>query len=168
MLKVEGVAEQNLARIVQLHMRTNQFNLTTLRFDEAIIGKMMAEPEKYLIISGRVGDKFGDHGIVVAAIAEMVSEEQADILTFMMSCRVIGREVETAFLQTLVEQLRERGAVRVRGRYIPTTKNAQVAKFYAEHGFQLLEEQEATKTWMYNCASDFLQKVKTSVVVEFT
>ena len=84
----------------------------------------------------RVSDRFGDYGIVGVAVAE-TGPETWTIDTFLMSCRVLGRGVETAFLSALAsEAAAGRGATRLVGRYEPTRKNSQVAGFYTAHAFE--------------------------------
>lgn len=145
-LIVERLRPQTIARIAQMHQRTNQFNLTTLRLTDADVAAM-ADPEwQGMVLYGRVRDRFGDHGIVVAAAAS-VDGSEADIRSFLMSCRVIGREVERAFLGELLRELGRRGITRVYGEYIPTAKNAMVRDFYADCGFERTEADESRSTW---------------------
>ncbi len=117
-----------------MHLRTNQFNLTTARYGEADIGAMLDDGAHHAVLLGRLADKFGDHGIVIAATARL-NGNTAEILSFLMSCRVIGREVERAFLGELVGFLRKRGITAIEATYIPTAKNAMVREFYAQNGF---------------------------------
>jgi predicted enzyme involved in methoxymalonyl-ACP biosynthesis len=81
-----------------------------------------------------VEDSFGQYGLVGVAVAELHGG-RAELDTLLMSCRVLGRGVETTFLALLVETLRERGAADVVGRYLATKKNALVADLYPRHGF---------------------------------
>lgn len=126
-----------LGRIAQMHARTNQFNLTTARLSEAEIGVMLADAANHAVICGRLTDKFGDHGIVIAATARL-NGNSAEIVSFLMSCRVIGRQVERAFLGELMQTMRTRGATRIEAAFIPTAKNAMVKDFYPTHGFAAL------------------------------
>ena len=136
-LELEFVSEATLPRIAQMHIRTNQFNLTTKRFDESDI-KAMMEDKNAKVIFGRASDKFGDHGIVICATIS-IKGKQAELKTLLMSCRVIGREVERAFLGALLENLRDEGVTSVNASYIPTVKNVIVVDFYKEEGFSKLE-----------------------------
>ncbi len=133
-LTIARASPKTLARIAQMHARTNQFNLTTARFGEADIGAMLADEDNHAVLYGHLADKFGDHGIVIAATARM-NGKSAEIVSFLMSCRVIGREVERAFLGELLDLVSTRGIERVDAAYIPTPKNAMVRDFYRSHGF---------------------------------
>ncbi|MCC7251971.1 HAD-IIIC family phosphatase, partial [Hyphomicrobium sp.] len=118
-LVMSFVRGTTLARAAQMHQRTNQFNLTTQRLTEAEIARIAADEASGIAVVGKVTDRFGDHGIVVAATVAIDGDE-ATIRTLLMSCRVIGREIERAFLGALIGALRRRGVRRVRGIYIPT------------------------------------------------
>ncbi len=137
-LVMEPVSRETLARVAQLHQRTNQFNLTTRRFTEADIEAFMARPERVRVLLGRASDKFGDHGIVAAAVAT-IDGGTASIVSWLMSCRVIGRRIETAFLGALISDLAGRGVERIQGIYLPTPKNGMVRDVYAAHGFLPIE-----------------------------
>jgi FkbH-like protein len=148
-LTVSLVSGKTLPRVVQMHERTNQFNLTTLRSTEADISALIASEERGLALVGRVRDKFGDHGLVIAATAEIAGKE-AVVRSFLMSCRVIGREIERAFLGALLEELKRRGVLRVNGDYIATRKNAMVKDFYASCGWVAARGDEGRSTWVFN------------------
>jgi FkbH-like protein len=126
-------SETHVARISQLTLKTNQFNLTTVRRDQKEIGELIAAStaEVYAI---QVSDRFGDYGVVGVAIVD-VTDDTWTLDTFLLSCRVLGRGVETAFLAAIASQAAQHGVTRVVGRYAPTPKNGQVADFYADHGF---------------------------------
>ena len=133
-LCVELVTERTLARAAQLHMRTNQFNLTNRRFSEADLDSQCRDPQKALIAIASAKDRLGDHGIV-AACAVSIDADTASIRSFVMSCRVIARTIETAFLGAIVSHLQSRGIVRIEGEYRPSAKNAVVKDFYRQNGF---------------------------------
>lgn len=125
---------EHLARVTQLIGKTNQFNMTTIRRTSAEVAALVAS-DAHLVRCIRVSDRFGDYGLVGVAIVER-TPARAEIDTFLMSCRVLGRGVESAFLAALVAEL-DGGPVRAD--YRPTRKNAAVADFYPEHGFGELE-----------------------------
>ena len=139
---------QTLSRIAQMHARTNQFNLTTARFSEAEIGAMLADADQHVALCGRLTDKFGDHGIVIAATAR-INGKSAEILSFLMSCRVIGRQVERAFLGALIGLLEGRGVERIEAAFIPTAKNAMVQDFYRNNGFGTLGVDGERHLWQW-------------------
>lgn len=147
-LVMSFVRGTTLARAAQMHQRTNQFNLTTQRLTEAEIARVAAHESGGIAVLGTVTDRFGDHGIVVAATVAIDGDE-ATIRTLLMSCRVIGREIERAFLGELIGALRRRGVRRVRGIYVPTPRNAMVRDFYASCGFaQTGEGEDGRTTWL--------------------
>jgi FkbH-like protein len=154
-----------IARVAQMHQRTNQFNLTTRRLSEAEIATLVDHPERGLALVGRVVDKFGDHGIVTAATVS-IEGAKAEIETFLMSCRVIGREIEKAFLATLLSLLASRGANRVIGRFSASAKNGMVRDFYRANGFTLLEGDDRASAWLFDLCSEPPQPRFVSVAVE--
>jgi FkbH-like protein len=137
--EIAPVTPATLARIAQLTQKTNQFNLTTRRYTEQQINEMAACPN-WRVWSLRVTDRYADNGLVAVAIARL-DGEICEIDTFLMSCRVIGRTVETALLAHLAEDARQRSARRLQGWFLPTKKNAPAQDFYQDHGFT---EQERT------------------------
>lgn len=134
-LLVATVDRPTLSRVAQLHERTNQFNLTTRRFSEAELVAFLADPTNNLVLQGEAADRFGHYGIVVAAVAR-VEGATARIESFLMSCRVMSRTIETAFLGALLEQLSALGVERVEAAYFPTAKNGMVREFYGANGFE--------------------------------
>jgi FkbH-like protein len=139
-LVVESLSRETLARVAQLHQRTNQFNLTTRRFGEADLEAFMAGPDSTRVLLGRASDRFGDHGIVVAGVVTL-GGRTACIESLLMSCRVIGRRIETAFLNALMSDLVGRGVERIEAAFLPTAKNGMVSDLYPAHGFIAIEGQ---------------------------
>lgn len=141
----------SVSRAAQLTQRTNQFNMTTIRRTESQIKEVMSE-SRYDVLTLRLLDRFGDSGIVSMAIVEHGDEE--DILeTFLMSCRVLGRTVETSFLSWIVAESLKRGASRFVALYRQTPKNAQFAEFYKSWDMYLQEKDDSvenTQRWCYN------------------
>jgi FkbH-like protein len=127
------VAEEHVGRVAQLTNKTNQFNVTTIRRTEADIRSLLASGD-HLVRAIRVTDKFGEYGLVGVAIVD-TSADEWDIDTFLMSCRVLSRGIETAFLATLADEARAAGATSMRGRYVPTQKNVLVKDLFPDHGF---------------------------------
>ena len=132
---IAAVTSETLARVAQLTQKTNQFNLTTRRYTEQEIAEIAARPG-WDVFCLRLRDRYGDHGLVGVAITQTTAES-SEIDTFLLSCRVIGRTVETAFLSHLVQHAREARLKFVRGHFIPTRKNAPAKHFYEQHGFTL-------------------------------
>jgi FkbH-like protein len=139
-LKVELTrnARASAARISELSQKSNQFNLTTQRYSVAEIEQMMAA-DSNSVYSLVVGDKFGNAGLTGVATMRY-DGEVAHIENFFMSCRVIGRGVETGIWSHIVADAVKRGCTELRAEFVPSAKNAQVADFYARLGLPLLEE----------------------------
>jgi FkbH-like protein len=131
----------SLPRVSQLTNKTNQFNLTTRRYSEAQINAMIERG--WSVSALRVRDRFGDEGLVGVAILAPADQSAWEIDTLLMSCRVIGRGVETALLAHICEEARRAGATRLVGRYLPTGRNELVSRLFEQHGFSLAERDEA-------------------------
>jgi FkbH-like protein len=137
-VEIAGVTPATLPRVAQLTQKTNQFNLTTRRYTEADIARFVAQPD-WKVYAVRVKDRFGDNGIVGAAIVHTTGEV-CEIDSLLLSCRVIGRTVETAMLAFLISDQRRNGVKRLEGCFIPTRKNAPAEGFYLGHGFELVRK----------------------------
>jgi FkbH-like protein len=137
--------ESHSGRMAQLTQKTNQFNFTTRRYTEADIKRFVGSQE-YKTYVFAVKDKFGDYGITGLAIFHL-DGDTADIDTFLMSCRVIGRNIETAFLNFALNDLKAEGVKSIKSRYIPTMKNKQVESFYDDFGFTLHSREDDAKSY---------------------
>lgn len=137
-----------LPRVAQLLSKTNQFNLTNRRHAEANLQAITGSGALGLWM--RLSDRFGDNGLIAAAIAVPQPSDDWKIDTFLMSCRVAGRKVESAFLGVLCRMLQERGGQSVTGEYISTAKNGMVADFYESHGFQGLDDDGHLWKWSFS------------------
>ena len=133
-----------MGRIAQLTNKSNQFNLTTQRFTQAQIEQMAAD-EKYITLYGKLADKFGDNGVVSVVIAEK-DGNCAHIRLWLMSCRVLKRDMELAMLDGLAERCLAEGISTLYGYYYPTAKNNMVREFYGQLGFERISEDEAGNT----------------------
>lgn len=133
-----------MGRIAQLTNKSNQFNLTTQRFTQAQIEQMAAD-EKYITLYGKLADKFGDNGVVSVVIAEK-DGDCAHIRLWLMSCRVLKRDMELAMLDGLAERCLAEGIGTLYGYYYPTAKNNMVREFYGQLGFERISEDEAGNT----------------------
>ncbi len=126
---------QHYARVVQLINKTNQFNLTTVRRNRDEFDALVADPN-WRIHCIEVEDRFGSYGLVGVAILQRLDEQHFFLDTFLMSCRVLGRDVETAFLDVLVDRSIAEGASFLVGEYRPSRKNALVKNLLCDHGFE--------------------------------
>ena len=143
-------------RVVQLIGKTNQFNLTTRRHTDSDV-QNFRKSEDAVVYSMAVSDKFGDEGVVGVAIVKMKDSDWW-IDTLLMSCRVIGRTVETALLARIVADARAAKAKRVIGEYIPTKKNPPAADVYERHGFGMPAETDYNGTsWILNLETDTIE-----------
>ena len=149
--EIGPVTPKTLARVAQLTQKTNQFNLTTRRYTEQDISEFVSSPETNVHCI-RVKDRFGDNGLVGVAITK-TSGDDCEVDTFLLSCRVIGRGVETALLATVVAKARQRGLSRVVGWFLPSHKNAPAKDFYRTHGFACTLEEGTKSRWEYDLGS---------------
>jgi FkbH-like protein len=129
--------ESHISRIAQLTQKTNQFNLTTRRYSSDEIREFINNRE-HRVYTLRLTDKFGDNGIALIAIVGIVKEGW-HIESFLMSCRIIGRQAETALLNSIIDDAAVEGVKIVSGEFIPTKKNAPASSFYSDHNFTRAE-----------------------------
>lgn len=130
-------AGANVPRLAQLTQKTNQFNLSTRRYDEAQLQAFLHD-DTWWVADFSLADAFGDSGVVGLALVQFQSPQVAHIDTFLMSCRVIGRKAEDAFLHALFRRLAEEGVEAVTADYAPTAKNELVRTFLPDQGFEPL------------------------------
>ena len=135
-----------IPRVTSLINRTNQFNLTTRRYNQAQVEGMCSQPDRFQVYTMKISDRFGDEGIVGVAIVRKEKETWV-IDSFLMSCRVIGRGVETALLAKIVEDAKANGASVLIGEYIPTPKNQPTSNFYRDHNFKRICQKNGTIRW---------------------
>jgi FkbH-like protein len=127
------------ARLSQLTQKTNQFNLTTRRYNEQQMQAFILD-SSWLVAHFSLTDAFGDSGVVGLAIFHIPTPKQAELDTFLMSCRVIGRDVESAFLHALLRRLADYGVDEIVGCYQPTAKNELARNFLPDQGFEKCTE----------------------------
>ena len=131
-------SESHLARLEQMAQKTNQFNFTTIRHSESDIKSFFIDKNHGVYCIG-VKDKFGDSGVTGMIITENISNTTCVIKTFLMSCRVIGRNIEYAFLKYVLEDVVKKGVSEIKASYIRTNKNQQIESFYGDLGFNLVD-----------------------------
>jgi FkbH-like protein len=130
-----------LQRIAQLINKTNQFNLTTRRYSEEDVLSVMANNRAFGL-QLRLIDRFGNNGIISIIIGKMNGGDDLLIDTWLMSCRVLGRQVEPTTLNLVAAQAQALGARRLIGEYRPTKKNGMVREHYTRLGFRPLDTAE--------------------------
>jgi FkbH-like protein len=132
--EVRAFTPVDVPRLAQLINKSNQFNLTTRRRTEAEVLALVNEPS-HICLSFRLRDRFGDHGLISIVIGRVEAGE-LQIDTWLMSCRVLKRQVEETVLNELARRASARGCSRLKGVYLPTAKNEMVRNFYPKMGFQ--------------------------------
>lgn len=146
-----------MARIAQLTNKSNQFNLTTKRFTLGEIEQTAAD-ENYITLYGKLEDKFGDNGVVSVVIGRREGAA-LHIDLWLMSCRVLKRDMEFAMMDRLAERCLAAGIRTVYGYYYPTAKNGMVREFYGLEGFEKISEDEAGNTvWKYEIPEPYEKK----------
>jgi FkbH-like protein len=137
-----------LHRVTQLINKTNQFNLTTKRYDEADVAVKMSDPA-VVALQLRLTDRYGDNGIIAVVIAQPSDARSSEYLidTWLMSCRVLGRQVEEATMNLLASLAREMGATSLVGEYRRTPKNAMVSAHYERLGFTSIDKGSDDNTY---------------------
>ncbi len=133
-----------LQRITQLTNKSNQFNVTTKRYTPTEM-EAVYQSDEYIRLYGKLIDKFGDNGVVSVVIGHK-NVEILDIDLWIMSCRVLKRDMELAMLDKVVERCKACGIGKIRGYYYPTAKNKMVRELYGTFGFEKISEDEKGNT----------------------
>ena len=144
-ITIESANEFNVQRIAQMTQKTNQFNLTTRRYADVDIRSFVESGWKIWCIN--VSDKFGDSGITGAIIVKPCVDpagfKSGYIDSFLLSCRILGKEIEIAFVKKILSLLVEENFESLTAEYLPTAKNAQVKNFWEKIGFTCVQEDES-------------------------
>jgi FkbH-like domain len=138
-VNVEKANSFSIPRISQLTLKTNQFNLTTRRYQEEEVSKFSSSENK-IVECVKVSDKFGDNGITGTYIIEKKDNDEWIIDTFLLSCRIMGRGVEEIMMNQIIEKAKSAGIKKIKGEYIPTAKNKPAENFYENLGFKKEDE----------------------------
>jgi len=138
-----------MTRVAQLINKTNQFNLTTRRYTKEDVARFAVHPS-FLTMQLQLLDRFGDNGIVCVVIGELKGV-RLELDTWLMSCRVLGRQVEESTLNLVAAAAIAMGAKSLIGEFIPTSKNGMVKQFYEKLGFSKEAEDDAGRsTWRFD------------------
>lgn len=157
--KIEEFIPLYYSRISQLSNKSNQFNLTTKRYSQSDIENIAAD-KNYVTLYGKLVDTFGDNGVVSVVIGDKRNDE-LHIDLWIMSCRVLKRDMEYAMFDSLVKKAKKEKIKKIIGYYYPTMKNGMVKDFYKNMGFNLLnEDEEGNSTWEYTIPSRYTKKNK--------
>ncbi len=153
-----------MSRIAQLTNKSNQFNLTTQRYSQAEIEAVATDGE-HITLYGKLEDKFGDNGVVSVVIGKKTGTI-LNIELWIMSCRVLKRDMEFAMMDELVARCKEQGIENIMGYYYPTAKNAMVKDFFKLQGFELIKEDEAgNRTWRFDIPKEYTAKNRVISVI---
>lgn len=157
-VKVRLADKFSIPRISQLSLKTNQFNLTTKRYQEEEI-KKFAKDDKMIVGCAEVEDKFGESGITNIFIIKKNNEEWI-LDTFLLSCRIIGRGIEEGILGKIIEMAKKEGVKKIKAQFIPTQKNKPAENFLSNYGFQ-----KEGKYWIFSLQNPI--KIPTHITVRF-
>jgi FkbH-like protein len=149
----------SIPRISQLTLKTNQFNLTTKRYQEDDITKF-SNDENMLVGCVQIIDKFGDSGITGVFIIKKNTKEWL-LDTFLLSCRVMGREIEKAILNYIINEARKNNIVKIKAQYLVTSKNKPIENFLSDNGFV-----KEDKYWVFDMSKTFNMPNFLTVIVE--
>ena len=146
-----------MARIAQLTNKSNQFNLTTKRYTQDEIENTAKDPS-YITLYGKLEDRFGDNGVVSVVIGHDI-ENVCHIDLWIMSCRVLKRDMEFAMMDSLVLNCKNKGIKTIKGYYYPTAKNNMVREFFNTMGFTKIKEDDAGNTeWIFEIPKKYENK----------
>lgn len=153
---IELAKPEVLSRLVQMFNKTNQFNLTTRRYQTSDVERFLNSDE-YRVYTLDVSDRFVNHGVVGTAVVQ-TDRIQWRVDSLLMSCRVMGLTIEQAFLARICQDAKDADAMTLLGEFIPSKKNHPVKDFYSQEGFTLKSDDGGHQLWEYDLASS---KVKT-------
>ncbi len=148
-----------MQRIAQLTNKSNQFNLTTKRYSQSEI-EQIAQDKNYITLYGKLSDKFGDNGVVSVIIGKIIKDE-LHIELWLMSCRVLKRDMEFSMMDELISQAKKLHISKIFGYYYPTAKNAMVKDFYKIQGYTKIKEDDTgNSVWEYKIPQNYKNKNK--------
>jgi FkbH-like domain len=158
-VKIKKSDQFLIPRISQLTLKTNQFNLTTKRYQEEDIKEFSNDPN-FEVGCAQVLDKFGDNGITGVYIVKK-NENFWVIDTFLLSCRIMGRGVENAILAEIMKSAKQNGINEIKAKFIPTEKNKPAENFLSEFGFEKQDDY-----WIYKLNNDIKSPNHLKVEIE--
>jgi FkbH-like protein len=145
---IKNVDKFTLPRVSQLILKTNQFNLTTKRYQEIDIKKMIQD-SNFIVTSVQVEDKFGDNGITGVFIIKKENKKEWRIDTFLMSCRIMGRDIEKGIMTYIINEARKNNIEKINANFFPTQKNKPIENFLSDNEFK-----RNGKFWTYEIKSE--------------
>ena len=159
-IRMKEADEFTIPRISQLTLKTNQFNLTTKRYQEEDIRNFSKNKNK-IIGCAQVEDKFGDNGVTGAYIINKDNADEWTIDTFLLSCRVIGRGIEDGILDYIIKKAKESGVKKISGEFIPTKKNKPAEDFLSKFGFT-----KENDHWIYQVDNHVKKSLQLEMIIE--
>jgi FkbH-like protein len=156
--EVKPIDKFTLPRVAQLTQRSNQFNLRTVRYTEEQL-KEICEDENIFTFTVSLKDKFGDYGLISLLILRRKETGTLFIDTWIMSCRVLKRDVEKFALNEVVNLAIMAGCTRIVGEYLPTPKNEIVKDHYLQLGFEKEEYFFVLNTDGYKAENNFIKRL---------
>jgi FkbH-like protein len=163
-LTVNNIDSNHIVRAAQMLQKTNQFNLTARKYTESEITEMVSM-NTYLLLIGHVQDKYGDNGNSILLIARILSNHEAEIDSFLMSCRIMSRTVEFGFLYTAEKILKEMGIGIIYAKYIKTVKNDPAALFFDDAGYTMMSKNDTEKNYVLDIKANIERNSKKSYVL---
>ena len=138
-----------IPRISQLTLKTNQFNLTTKRYQKDTIEKFSSD-EKMLVGCAQVLDKFGDNGITGVFIIKKETPKEWILDSFLLSCRIMGRQIENVIMNYVIDEAKKNKVEIIKSKFIPTEKNSPIENFLPSCGFD-----KEGDLWVYHVEKPF-------------
>jgi FkbH-like protein len=155
-LHIEKANLNSLIRVHQMLQKTNQFNVTSKRYSESDLTGMLND-HSIMIFHGKVCDKYGDNGNSILTIVRITSDCDAEVDSFLMSCRIMNRSIEFGFLYEIEKILKSIGIKNIYAVYEKTAKNAPASNFFENAGYEIAETNDDKKIYKYNLVSDNMQ-----------
>ncbi len=150
-ITVDVPGDLEIPRVSQLTQKTNQFNLTTQRYTEGDIQQFVDDPDASVFCI-KMSDRISDYGIIGVVILRII-QQYIEIDSFLISCRALGRGVESALMDKIISIAKNRKCDFIVGRYIQSQRNAQVADLYERLGFRKVENVATDSEWIYKIIS---------------
>lgn len=150
-VRLSDAQPADIARLSQITLRTNQFNMTTVRLQEQDVRRLVDDPAS-AVLAIRSADRFGDNGLVGAVFTRRAGGVTT-IDNFLLSCRVFSRGIEQTCLAAVLGRAWEEGSTQVVARYRRSPKNGKVAEFYPRAGFTAVDDDGTTATFRHDLAT---------------
>lgn len=163
-IKIGQARQQDVERIAQLTQKTNQFNVTTKRYSSEDI-RLMLQSLQHRVFIAAVEDKFGDNGMVAVIILH-IDLHTVTMDSFLMSCRVMGRQIEDQLLEYVEKKMHQIGCLEMIANYFPTAKNKPVQGLFERLGYDIVNIDEiGNKTYSVNLL-EVPERVQYAQVIE--